>query len=196
MSHYPTEEMYRRKPSKIPFRLVTLIVVVADIAVLVALARSLGKDGLFIGSIGVPLVTGFVLFRGSIGRKLVLSVAVTLIVHGISWCVFSPDAKFWQMPYRGDDVVGVSLSLGLITTGVIILAFRVLALRGQSLAIGCLSVALVYSTLLNVGMVSAYFNVTNYLVEQLERQGQLTKTRTPVLLGDESLVAMEKPLSD
>lgn len=174
MSNYPTEATHPQTPRIFQFRLWTLFVALADVAVLAALARSFGKDGLFIGSIGVPLITGFLLFRGTIGRKLVLSVAVTLIVHGISWCALSPDAKFWRLPYHGDDVLGVSLSLGLISGGVIILA-----LRRRGLAITCLSVALFWSLLLNVVTVYGITHLRAALLRQMSMGG----VKTPPLPG-------------
>ena len=85
MANHPTEAAYRKTPRILQFRLWTIFVAMAAVAVLAALAKFLGNDGLFLGSIGVPLITGLVLIRGPIGRKLALSVAGTLIVHGITW---------------------------------------------------------------------------------------------------------------
>ena len=172
MANHPTAAAYRKTPRILQFRLWTIFVAMAAVAVLAALANLFGNDGLFLGSIGVPLITGLVLLRGPIGRKLALSVAGMLIVHGITWCVISPNAKFWRTPYRGDDVLGVSLSLGLIVGGVIILA-----LRRRGLAIACLTVALFWSLLLNVVTVHNIMGLRAELIRQWGMGGMRRRHR-------------------
>jgi hypothetical protein len=173
MSNNPPDTAHPQTPI-LQFRLWTLFVALAGVAVLAALAKSFGKDGVFIGSIAVPLITGVLLIRGSIGSKFLLSLAVTLIVHGITWCALSPDAKFWRLPYRGDDVLGVSFSLGLILGGVVILA-----LRRRGFVITCLSVLLLWSVLVNVVTV---YGITTLRAE-LIRQMSVGGVKTPTLPG-------------
>jgi hypothetical protein len=184
MANHPMEAAYRKMPRIFQFRLWTIFVGMAAVAVLAALAKLFGNDGLFLGSIGVPLITGLVLIRGPLGRKLALSVAGTFIVHGITWCVISPDAKFWRTPYRGDDVLGVSLSLGLIAGGVIILA-----LRRRGLAIACLTVALFWSLLLNVVTVHNIMGLRAELIRQWGMGGM----RSPPSPGSVSPAVIAKP---
>ena len=74
MANHPTAAAYRKTPRILQFRLWTIFVAMAAVAVLAALANLFGNDGLFLGSIGVPLITGLVLIRGPIERGFSLSV--------------------------------------------------------------------------------------------------------------------------
>ena len=150
------------------FRLRTLFVAVTDVAVLAAAAALYQRGNdiyIFLATIGVPLVTGLLLIQGPIGRRLRLSVAAALIAHGLTWCLLSPDAKFWRTPYGADDIIGVSLSLGLIAGGIIILA-----LRRQSVVFTCLAITLFFSLLLNVNLLFLCNQLGQALRTELARQ--------------------------
>jgi hypothetical protein len=160
------------------FRLSTLFLAVADVAILTALIKSFGKDGLFFGSIAVPLITGLALIQEPLGGRLSLTVAATLIVHGFTWCVFSPDAYFWRKPHGPGDVLGASLSLGLMAGGLILLA-----LRRRSLAIAWLSTALYFSVLLNVNVIYHDYLLGQLLRDEFGRQAKMTRMSRPSLPG-------------
>ena len=73
MANHPTKGRSRKTLHILQFRLWTIFVAMAAVAVLAALAKLFGKDGLFLGSIGVPLITGLVLIRGAVGGTALTS---------------------------------------------------------------------------------------------------------------------------
>jgi hypothetical protein len=148
------------------FTLRTLFVVVTDASIVVAMYTWLGRDGLLLASVIVPLVTGLTLVRGGVRRKLRLTIAATLIVSGIVWSVGFPKPRdLLRDMFMFDFVYSVAIGIGLIGGGVCLIA-----LRRRGLALRLLSIALLWSVLLNISLFNHFHQVVRITQTWFDQQ--------------------------
>lgn len=148
------------------FTLWTLFVVVTDTSIVVAMYTWLGKDGLLLAGVIVPLITGVSLVRGPVRRKLRVTIAAMLIASGIVWSVGFPKPRGpWGDVFRFDFVYSVAIGIGLIGGGVCLIA-----LRRKSLALRLLSIALLWSVLFNISLFNHFYQVVRLTQTWFDQQ--------------------------
>jgi hypothetical protein len=124
------------------FSLRTLLIVVTAVGIVLATVTWLGKDGLALAALGLPMVLVFLLVEGGARYKLRIALASTLLAFGVVWIALFPKTADVLAP---DFVASVALGVGLIGGGLCILV-----LPRKSVWLTVVLVLLLWSTLLSL----------------------------------------------
>ena len=150
-------ETQRDGPRRWQFSLKTLLVLITDAAIVLAMYQWMGGDGSLLAGLIVPTLTVFLIGQGGFRHKAWVSLIATMMTIGGLFMVLSPDFGGFS---RSDDAAGTSLVIGLIGG-----ALCLTVLRRKGLALQILSVALLWSVLLNVTLLVCLMLVLRFATQ-------------------------------
>jgi hypothetical protein len=158
-------------PRRCQYTIRTLLVIITATAIVFGMYAWLGKDGLLVASLLVPAIAVFLLDLGPAKRKLRITVPATLFSFGVVWCLLFPKTSDVLRP---DFVASVAIGIGAIAAGACLIT-----LRRKPVWTSVMVIALFWSVLLNIVLLSIYYQTAKILMHELRLQQSAPSVSLP-----------------